>query len=52
MSQVIKALASEAVIVTERQLFDFLKGGKYESVNVTDGVREDIHHCPLNNLIG
>ncbi|GFN81450.1 putative nuclease harbi1 [Plakobranchus ocellatus] len=52
MTDTIKALASEAIVVTERQLCDFVKGGKYDSMNVNDVVREEIRHCPLNNLIG
>ncbi|GFO44245.1 rhodanese protein [Plakobranchus ocellatus] len=50
ISNVLKTLSSEALVVTERQLSDFLKDGDFH--NVSENVRQQLKHCPLTNLIG
>ncbi|GFR85261.1 secretory carrier-associated membrane protein [Elysia marginata] len=50
ISKIVKAVSFEALVVTERQLSDFLTGGDFS--NVSDNRREQLKHCPLTNLIG
>ena len=41
----------ETLLVTRRQLADFLPEGKYGSV-LPAHIQEELGHCPLTNLIG
>ncbi|KAK3743352.1 hypothetical protein RRG08_061288 [Elysia crispata] len=52
ISKVIDYIVSEAIVVTKRQLCDFLSDGQYDSKHVLSNVEKEIAHCPLNNLIG
>ena len=51
LEMVIKGLAGEFVIALERQLADFLPGGKYGSAP-TEEDRQRMAHCQLTNLVG
>ena len=51
LQQVMKALAANFLIVTERQLVDFLPDGKYGQ-EPTPEKREEMAHCQLTNLVG
>ena len=50
LSSIFKALCREAVIVTRRQLSDFLDDGYF--TNMSSKVQEQLIHCRLTNLIG
>ena len=50
IENILSNLAKDCIVVTEKQLSDFLPGGKFE--NVDDSSRRQISHCPLTNLIG
>ena len=50
LEMVIKGLAGEFVIALERQLADFLPGGKYGSAP-TEEDRQRMAHCQLTNLV-
>ena len=51
LEMVIKGLAGEFVIALERQLADFLPGGKYGSAP-TEEDRQRMAHCQLTNQVG
>ena len=50
LEMAIKGLAGEFVITLERQLADFLPGGKYGSAP-TEEDRQRMAHCQLTNLV-
>ena len=50
MTQIVQSLSRECLIVTDRQLADFLDEGKF--VNCDESTRSQLKHCPLSNLIG
>ena len=52
LKMILQKLAAGFLIVVNRQLNDFLPGGKYHNVDKESPLRARMNHCTLHNLLG
>ena len=52
VQMILQKLAAGFLVVVNRQLNDFLPGGKYHNVDENSPLRARMKHCKLHNLLG